>query len=211
MDYILDEKSLANNIKLLENSGKYQVYAAIVDDVLDDYEHPVSISEIGCGIALLSGVINSEGVSYVGYDINPLSISLCKSRFPDKHFIKQDVRKYCDKVDIIMAFAFLKHFSLEEAPAVLRILCEYSQQLIFSMPIGESDVDDLSNGWPHTFVTRKTLEGWLKSGNHTIVSTDDKDVENIFVTKRVAEAKEEHKETDTASTTPKKKSRKKRK
>jgi hypothetical protein len=214
-DYVLDEEKFKYHAKTWEVKGRHAIYVSIIDNVLANYDHPVSVSDVGCGIALLSNIINSDGVSYVGYDINPLSIAECNKRFPDKTFVQQDVRKYCDNVDIVMAFAFLKHFSLEEIPAIINILGKCSKQLIFSLPIGE-DKDDFSNGWPHTFMSRETLDKALKKAGHQVVYVNDNDVEQIFVTERIDEAKVEDSKVTTvseATTTiksPAKKARKKK-
>jgi SAM-dependent methyltransferase len=149
------------------------------------------ILELGCGTGFVPLHLPATW-SYLGIDANELCLAKAYEKNPDRSFCCLDVRqlalgRFRLDFDLVAAFAFFKHFMPAEWAGVLRLALAMAPTAVFSMPIAEAD---LENGvdFPHTFVTRATLESAVASAHHRIVETriysPGTAVEPVFITRR---------------------------
>jgi len=167
----------------------HDAYAYDITQVVKEAElKKPSILEFGCGPSLIPAELDFK-FKYKGVDKFPLCIVKAKLLNPDLDYEEIDIRDFYTekKFDIACAFAFLKHFTLEELPVIFSKLFKSGDICIFSIPIGDANVDDLSNGFPHTFVTRKFIEKLAKSYGHEIISISESigPVELVYVTQKI--------------------------
>jgi hypothetical protein len=175
-----------------------------------------AILELGCGPSLIPAELDID-FTYKGVDKFPLCITKARLANPDHEYEEIDIRDFhAEKTyDIVCAFAFLKHFTLEELPVIMSKMLKSGNICIFSIPIGDTNKDDLSNGFPHTFVTLSYLKKIVKSYGFKIVATNESigPVEPVFVVRKLNVERPKTTEKATApkktSTAPKKKKGKK--
>lgn len=66
------------------------------------------ILDYGCGSGALAGLIPAE--SYLGVDVDKLSLQLASTRFPTHHFVPALPQQY-EKFDTVVALAVIEHIS----------------------------------------------------------------------------------------------------
>lgn len=131
-----------------------------------------SVVEYGCGSGQLAAYIKNP---YTGIDQSEPLLALARSKNPDKVFICATVRDDLKSVeaDHVCAFGFMKHFRLEEWPAVFsRLAANAKETLTIEAPTVEGeDWEDLRHDFPHTFVTRQTVAR-LASDNGFVIEAE---------------------------------------
>jgi SAM-dependent methyltransferase len=180
----LTPERLAEEERLWAEVGIYQLYAAELLKVATA-EGCQSVLELGCGTGWVPMCL-PEMLHYVGVDSNPGCITLARSkngdrnlsgeRGPNRRFLIEDIRKVVRPVggfDMVCAFAVMKHFALAEWAEVLaRRVLYHGRVGLFTMNVGESDVDDFEQGFPHTWVSAHTLAAAVGDAGHQIVEME---------------------------------------
>lgn len=100
-----------------------------------------SVVEFGCSTGNLASRITAD-VKYRGIDSNSAALEFARTKCPDKKFIEGDIRTFKGKADLVIAFAFLKHFSLHELPEIMAKMRKIGTYVIFDMPISEQPFDN---------------------------------------------------------------------
>lgn len=100
---------------LTSGSGSYGRLAQFKADFLNNFvlKHSISnILEFGCGDG--SQLELSIYQNYVGFDVAPTSISLCREKFANNpnysfHLVGSDVFKYIDQADLVLSLDVIYH------------------------------------------------------------------------------------------------------
>jgi cyclopropane fatty-acyl-phospholipid synthase-like methyltransferase len=124
----------------LKNTHIHDAQAAFVNQVIDGYGIK-SVIEFGCSTGNLAMRLPAN-INYRGIDLNHEALIIAMQKRPNTEFKVSDVRKFRGKADIVIAFAFLKHFSLDELPAIMGKLRQAGKFVIFDMPYSENPKDD---------------------------------------------------------------------
>jgi len=124
----------------LKNPQIHDAQAAFVNSVIERYNIK-SVIEFGCGTGNLAMRLPDK-INYRGVDLNPEALIIAMEKRPNTEFKCTDVRKFRGKADLVIAFAFLKHFSLDELPAIMTKLKQAGKHVIFDMPYSDDPKDD---------------------------------------------------------------------
>lgn len=117
-----------------------------------------TVLEFGCAVGYVPAELPDE-IEYVGVDANPHCIMDAHEANPRRQFVIADIRNaVVREADIVVAFAFLKHFHLDEWNAIIGILLAYAQRTILtSVTIAPVDQEDRKTPFPHVWVTEDRL------------------------------------------------------
>lgn len=135
-----------------------------------------TVYEAGCASGLLARALPPD-VAYVGVDNNPHFIDWARKRtgeLPNRVFLLRDVRNFrwdgpTENVAGV-CFSFLKHFSLEEWPLILKKVIGNLQHGAFTVQVADRSLDD-GKDFHHVFVTLDQVKEAVKKAGHEIVST----------------------------------------
>jgi len=172
-DYLMDPAHLENEESEWARQGFYKKNAGAVRDVLQS-RGLKTVVEFGCGSGWVAYELGEKGYSnsYIGIDKNPNCIDLAHTRNQYMTFIEGDVRDlWSFDCDVVCAFAFLKHFSLEEWGSILCHILEYGKFGVFAVAIADHDLDD-GTDFPHTSVTLEHLDRAVAAAGHKILKTE---------------------------------------
>jgi SAM-dependent methyltransferase len=125
----------------LKNPHIHDAQSAFVNDAID-FIAPKSIIEFGCSTGNLAMRIDTKNIKYRGIDMNEQALEIARQKNALATFIHGDIRNNRLKADLVIAFAFLKHFSLDELPAIMSKLMQAGKFVIFDMPYSENPKDD---------------------------------------------------------------------
>ena len=125
----------------LRNPHIHDAQAQFVNDAIASTLGIKSVIEFGCSTGNLAARI-LHPVKYRGIDSNAAALEFARTKCPDKKFIESDIRTFKSKSDLVIAFAFLKHFSLHELPEIMAKLRKIGKYVIFDMPISEQPFDN---------------------------------------------------------------------
>jgi 2-polyprenyl-3-methyl-5-hydroxy-6-metoxy-1,4-benzoquinol methylase len=126
----------------LKNPHIHDAQAAFVNDAID-FIVPKSIIEFGCSTGNLAMRIDTKKIKYLGIDQNEQALLIAQYKNSAlASFLHGDIRNNRKKADLVIAFAFLKHFSLEELPTIMKKLKQAGKFVIFDMPYSEEPKDD---------------------------------------------------------------------
>lgn len=124
----------------LRNPHIHDAQAAFVNKVIPEMGIK-SIIEFGCSTGNLASRITGN-VKYRGIDSNGAALEFARTKCPGKTFIEADLRTFKGRADLIICFAFLKHFSLHELPDIMKKLQKMGKYVIFDMPLSETPFDN---------------------------------------------------------------------
>lgn len=165
-----------------------KAYAQYVGKVIEQINHPLpTVLELGCGTGWVP--THLKGIRYVGVDGNEGCVKIARTKTPFQ-FVCADLRTFMpdEPVDIICAFAVLKHFALFEWDDVIAKVLRHGQFGIFTMNTAERDVDDFRFGFPHTHVSRARIHEAVWKAGHEVLSIEMSigggDVEPVIFTAR---------------------------
>jgi hypothetical protein len=139
-----------------------------------------TVIEFGCGSGIVAEGLPLE-VSYLGIDANEWFLERARLRNKDygptsRAFRLLDVRQ-CHPDgqggvrDLSMAFAFLKHFSLEEFGQILARVLAHGRYGCLGVQLLEADLDD-GTEYHHTFITEEHLTRALALAGHREVERE---------------------------------------
>ena len=139
----------------LRNPHIHDAQAKFVNDAISSTFGIKSVIEFGCSTGNLAARISHQ-VKYRGIDSNSAALEFARTKCPDKKFIEGDIRTFKGKADLVIAFAFLKHFSLHELPEIMVKLRKMGKYVIFDMPISEQPFDN-GEDFHHTWANPISL------------------------------------------------------
>ena len=172
-----------------ENHEK-EVYAGYLKRLFPKIGHVPTVLELGCGTGWVPALLVDTQVLYAGVDGNAGCVELARRK--TKHqFHHADLRTFelWAPVDIVCAFAVLKHFALVEWNDVVAKVLRHGRYGIFTMRIGERDLDDLSRGFPHTLVSLERLRSAVAAAGHALTALEPSSVpgvDTVVMTERLA-------------------------
>ena len=121
------------------NPHIHDEHARIVNEFIREYKI-ISLTELGCSTGNLASRIDVK--FYKGIDSNEDSVTLAKTKCPEKEFIQANIRDFKGYDMLVICFAVLKHFGLHEWTNIFNTCSEVGRYFIFDMPIGEQTRDD---------------------------------------------------------------------
>lgn len=151
---------------------QYKTYVEAVKKVITDRDVK-NILEIGCGTGFVPTGL-PDNVGYMGIDKNPTFIKWAiEKNNPTRQFVLEDIRNVTPEwlqikqfvPDVVVCFAVLKHFSLDEWNAITTRILSLAPLAILEMQIGTDDLDNGSR-FHHVFVTPEHMEMVLDSSGH---------------------------------------------
>lgn len=157
---------------------QYKRYLNATKKVVDEFGIK-SILEIGCGTGFIPTELSGD-VKYMGVDKNQTFLDWAKQKNqPDRQFVQEDVRSLTPswleskeyKPDLVVSFAFLKHFGLDEWNEIVTTILKLAPMAIIEMQVG---TDDLDNGkaFHHVFVTQEHIDAVIEAAGHTTLSEE---------------------------------------
>jgi len=166
----LDSFRLAREEQLWAESEMPHLYANRVRQVIEEHGCR-SVIELGCGTGWVPTLLPGT-VEYVGVDGNPECLQYARQK-TTRLFLHADIRglRYPTQ-DLVCSFAVLKHFALEEWPAVLGKVLSHGRVGLFTMNVGPGDRDDFNEGFAHTWVSAVTLDRAVEACGHRIRSVE---------------------------------------
>lgn len=123
---------------------------------------PSRVIEIGCGIGRLVPTCRELGITYHGIDRNMIFLDEARRRYvgPDVFFEEGDIRRLSPAIGgdgvLVVATAFLKHFSLSEWDDILARLLTLAPSALLEIHLADSDLDD-GTEFHHVAVTETRL------------------------------------------------------
>lgn len=143
----------------------------------------LTVLEVGCGTGWTAMRLHErlketeKALWYVGVDANEGCLRLARTKSPGG-FVQADIRTLAPtgdpetdlSSDVVCAFAVFKHFALAEWKDIVVRVLKLGRAGVFTMNVGDQDLDDFSNGFPHTWVSTLTLAQAVDAAGHTIVS-----------------------------------------
>lgn len=172
--YLTPER-LAVEEQAWRESGIHRLYATELLKAMAS-EDCISVVEVGCGTGWVPTCL-PDSIMYGGVDVNAGCIEIAQRKNPFRDFLVADIRESLATLDPSgrwwdagCAFAFLKHFALHEWSDIVRHLLSFGRVGVFTMNVGTEDVDDFSQGYPHTWVTPATLDNAVQAAGHGVVS-----------------------------------------
>lgn len=138
-------------------------------------EHGVkTVLDFGCGSGLLAVELLRvlPTVYYAGVDKNDYFLGQARARVEHHNrctFAKGDVRDNTRGSDLVMAWAFFKHFGLHEWDELVAKAIAAGNHAAFSVQFLDHDLDD-GTEYHHVFVTRERFLRALDAAGHEIVS-----------------------------------------
>lgn len=136
-----------------------------------------SILEIGCGTGLYAEILRNRfpAVKYVGLDSNPEALAIAQSRNPNTFFSLCDFRDLPtgDVFDLVTAHAFLKHFCIEEWPALFLKFLSLGKKAHFDMQTAAVTLNDGSETFGNNlWVSESIFKDLLSKAGHTVCSSE---------------------------------------
>jgi SAM-dependent methyltransferase len=135
-------------------------------------QHQVkNVLEVGCGSGILAAGL-PLAIEYTGIDLNTWFLERARSRSQRaaRRFVCFDARNYehGEPADLVVAVAFLKHFSLEEHDRILAHILRQGQYAFLGVQVADREVDT-GTEFHHIFVTREHLGEAIKVAGHEVV------------------------------------------
>lgn len=161
-EYYTGELAIHEELNWIKVGHKH--FIDFVLAAVDKYEL-YKIAEFGCATGHVAAGL-PRCVDYVGIDKNPWFIEKARERCPDLQFILGDVRAInTTGYDLSMAWAFIKHFALDEVDDIIRKIVSTAAYSIFGMQFlkCDEDVADDGLGYNHVFITEKRFADVLAS------------------------------------------------
>jgi SAM-dependent methyltransferase len=119
-----------------------------------------SVVEFGCGTGLIAQGIPSE-IYYIGIDMNRHFLEMARKKNPGRMFHNGDIRTDLHFGNLSCAFAFLKHFSLDEWDGIFAKVITAGKYAAFDIQILDQDLDD-GTEYHHVFVTERRIANCLE-------------------------------------------------
>lgn len=192
--YDADDNALSAHLDWLLEA----TYLKQKDFILSHAEHEEvhTVTEYGCGSGLLAHALKNvqSQWGYVAVDKSQKLIDIARSKlaYPGEYealqFILNDLRNVAYPASLVVAFAVLKHISLDEWDDVLGHVLAQGRLACWDMQVLDHDLDN-GKDWHHVFVTPARLEEQVKACGHEIVERvvwDEGDVDGHGRCKRVA-------------------------
>ena len=157
-------------------NGMHEAFATPVNDLCMNKKLK-SVVEFGCGTGRVLPLLHKR-LDYTGVDANQgcvdKAIERAKGleRSGSFEYVLDEIRTTTlHGYDVVCAFSVMKHFRLDEWESVLAKVLSCGEYGIFSMPIGPEDIDDFSQGFPHTWVRMETVRKAIEYANRMFLTS----------------------------------------
>ncbi len=133
------------------------------------------IVEVGCGSGLIPVELPRE-VRYLGIDKNPTFLEYAKKKNDPscRTFVYEDVRNLSPEwmkkkgfapFDLVMSFAFFKHFGLHELDDVMNKVISLAPVAVFEVQTASQSFDN-GTQFHHNFITTNRLHRVIGEAGH---------------------------------------------
>lgn len=176
----LAENFLTTDADWIEHPEIHDRQIEAVKDMLARYDIR-SILEIGSGAGHLAARIPSA-IKYTGVDSCEIALKKAQERKPGGRFICGDIRAVdLPQADLVVCFAFLKHFELSEWGAIAARVARAGRYCVFDIPVSihRGSYDD-GPDFPHVWITPNHVRAVLESAGCRILELDDRTIEWVY-------------------------------
>ncbi|MCF7906545.1 class I SAM-dependent methyltransferase [Patescibacteria group bacterium] len=93
-----------------------------LEEFFDLIPKNAKILDVGCGVGVDSGFVNSKGFEVIGLDLSKEMLNLARQKFPQIDFREQDIRKLDfppESFDGIIASCSLIHIPKQDVPTLI--------------------------------------------------------------------------------------------
>jgi len=121
-----------------EGADSWRKYPEMFQKIADNVERGATVVELGCGVGILGSKLTAENkVSWVGYDLSPTAVEMCKARFLQANVL--DLREFTsDRIgqdETVVMSETLEHLDHQLGVKLLTLIRESSaQKLIITTP-----------------------------------------------------------------------------
>jgi hypothetical protein len=175
-EWYTDERACDTEVQWLLGD-KHQRFLRFVNPIIEQNDLK-SVIEFGCGSGIVAEGLPGRITNYFGIDTCQWFLDRAVKRLEGRmiyNLERMDARSWVQTdFDLALAFAFFKHFSLDEWESLLGKLLAAGRNAIFDMQLAEEAFDDGSE-YHHTFVTQKMLGAATARCGHVIKCLDTMD------------------------------------
>jgi len=172
-------RALAEEVGWIMNPEAHRMYLNFLLPRMAAHEVK-SVIEFGCGSGILASLLPKE-MSYLGVDRNSWFLEKARMRNgvanEKRLFQCFDARNVIGhECDLSMAWAFLKHFGLDEWDRMLAKVLSHGRFGAFNVQLAKTDFDN-GEEFHHVFVTEEHLQKVLAAAGHEEI---DRSVQETF-------------------------------
>lgn len=149
--------------------------------------HLRTVMEFGCGTGLVAANLPASVEYLMGIDDNYHMLERARERNSKLEFIHADIRTLQGpahgtlQADLVCSFAVLKHFSLSEWPAILRIILAHGTYALFNMHALPDDREPFDAGteWHSAWPRRCDIVAAISAAGHKVIDWDDSHIDPL--------------------------------
>lgn len=155
---------------------------AMAESIHRDFR-PHSVVDVGCGSGVLLAAVARHGIATKGLEYSDAGLEMCRSR--GLEVIKFDIEQGCRctlRAELVVSTEVAEHLPEACADAFVDLLCQISDQVIFTAATPGQGGDDHVNEQPHTYWIEKfgqrgylldveTTEKWKQEWSHKDVAS----------------------------------------
>lgn len=131
-----DQYDVGEETVQYENSSYTKDFLhTVAERIVSDF-HPNTVLDVGCAMGYLVEALRDRGVQAYGIDVSDYAVSR----------VRGDIKPYCkvcsaadglpdgfpDQFDLIVSIEVFEHLYEEEAVKAIRMICDHTEQVIFS-------------------------------------------------------------------------------
>ncbi len=121
-----------------EGADSWRKYPEMFEAIVGAVDRGATVVELGCGVGILGSKLTAENkVSWVGYDISPAAVDMCKTRFLNAHVL--DLRVFtADRIGVdetIIMSETLEHLEREAGVTLMtKLMTSTASRIIITTP-----------------------------------------------------------------------------
>lgn len=109
----------------------FRFFGGIADRIVSDIQ-PGSVLDAGCAWGLLVEVLRQKGVEAYGIDISPYAIEKVHPDVKEFCWVGSVVEPFPQVYDLMVCIEVLEHMPKDESELAVKIICEHTQDVLFS-------------------------------------------------------------------------------
>jgi hypothetical protein len=154
------ENGVEKAISLYENYRWLPEISLPMANFIKQYYKDGVILDYGCAKGFLVHALRLLNVESYGFDTSEYALMNCKPEVKD--FLFNDLNKIPLIVDVIIAKDVLEHFKYEDLGETLAWTCNFSEQMLVIVPLGENNKYRIPEyGFDKTHIIKENEDWWF--------------------------------------------------